>query len=79
MVERFHQGLKYEEIWPNDYEDPLEAQMRIASYREHYNQRRPHQALDYGVPAERYCEQALREVERPETRYTFVPESVSLR
>jgi len=78
MVERFHQSLKYEEIWPNDYEDPLEAQMRIAIYREHYNQRRPHQALDYGVPAERYCEQALREVETPETRYTFIPESVSL-
>lgn len=25
MVERFHQSLKYEEIWPNGYEDPLEA------------------------------------------------------
>jgi len=25
MVERFHQSLKYEEVWPNDYEDPLEA------------------------------------------------------
>lgn len=36
MAERFHQSLKYEEIWPNDYEDPIEAQMRIAVYREHY-------------------------------------------
>ena len=64
--------------------------MRIAIYREHYNQKRPHQALDYGshpedvhhpkdgVPADRYCKQALEEVERPETRYTFIPESVSL-
>jgi len=78
MVERFRQRLKYEEIWPNDYEGPLEAQMGIASYREHYNQRRPHQTLDYGVPAERYYKQASEEVEKPETRHALVPESVSL-
>jgi len=67
MAERFHQSLKYEEICPNNYEDPLEAQIRIATYQERHNQRRPHQALDYRVSAEIYCEQASQEVERPET------------
>jgi len=51
MVERYHQSLKYEEIWLNEYSDPLEARRRIGLYRLHYAYRRPHQALDYDVPA----------------------------
>ncbi len=44
--------------------------MKIASYREHYNQGRPHQALDYRVPAEIYCEQTSKEAEKADGRYT---------
>jgi len=37
------------------------AQTTIADYREHCNKRGPHQALDYGVPAEIYYDQASEE------------------
>lgn len=54
MVERYHQSLKYEEVWNNEYGDPHEAAARIEAYRQHYNWFRPHEALDYDVPASRY-------------------------
>lgn len=55
MVERFHESVKYEEVYLNDYRDPVEAAQALARYRWHYNWERPHQALDYGVPGEIYC------------------------
>ncbi len=54
MVERYHQSKKYEEVWLNDYDDPIEARQHIDRYRERYAYERPHQALDYGMPAELY-------------------------
>lgn len=54
MVERYHQSLKYEEIWRNDYDDPIQARQQIEHYRVHYAYKRPHQALDYDVPAQHY-------------------------
>jgi putative transposase len=54
MVERYHQSLRYEEVWLNEYQDPIEASQRINDYRLHYSYARPHQALDYGVPAHLY-------------------------
>lgn len=55
MVERFHESYKYEEVYLNDYRDPMEAREALARYRWHYNWERPHQALDYQVPGEVYC------------------------
>jgi len=37
MVERFHQSVKYEEVYLNDYRDPVEAAQALARYRRHYN------------------------------------------
>ena len=54
MVERYHQSLKYEEVWMHEYADALQARHRIETYRRHYAYDRPHQALDYGVPASLY-------------------------
>ena len=54
MVERYHQSLKYEEIWLNDYDDPIEARKQVEEYRRRYAYERPHQALDYDVPANMY-------------------------
>jgi len=56
MVERFHESYKYEEVYLNDYCDPVEVAQALARYRWHYNWERPHQALDYRVPGEVYCE-----------------------
>jgi transposase InsO family protein len=56
MVERFHQSYKYEEVYLNQYRDPIEAAQALARYRWHYNWERPHQALACRVPAEVYCQ-----------------------
>lgn len=54
MVERYHQSLKYEEIWLNEYVNPCEAATQIEAYRRRYNTYRPHEALNYAVPADIY-------------------------
>ena len=57
MVERYHQSLKYEEVWMNEYEDPIEARHRIEQYRKTYAYQRPHQALGYRTPADYYVDE----------------------
>jgi transposase InsO family protein len=58
-IESFHSKLKVEEIYQRDYDDPIEAFRSIHSWIEKYNHYRPHQGLNYRVPAEVYAEAAL--------------------
>lgn len=51
-VERFHQTLKYEEVWGAMYENPLIAKERIEKFRLYYNNQRIHQSLNYRTPCE---------------------------
>ena len=51
-IERFHQTLKYEEVWGAMYENPLIAKERIEVFRVKYNTERIHQTLDYKTPLE---------------------------
>jgi transposase InsO family protein len=53
--ERFHRTLKAELLSRHAIWSSLsETQLRFDSYRDDYNLRRPHQSLDYDVPASRY-------------------------
>ena len=52
FIERLWRSLKYEEIYLNDYESPLELHTGIDRYFRFYNQERPHSALDSATPAE---------------------------
>ena len=54
FTERLWRSLKYEEVYPNCYESPREARIRIGKYFEKYNNYRPHQSLGYLTPAEVY-------------------------
>lgn len=54
FTERLWRSLKYEEVYPNCYESPREARIRIGIYFEKYNNYRPHQSLGYLTPAEVY-------------------------
>lgn len=54
FTERFWRSLKYEEVYLTDYANPREARLGIDRYIQFYNTERPHQALDYARPAERY-------------------------
>jgi len=50
MVERLIRTIKEEEIYLNDYLDPLDAQQKLEKFRQDYNHERPHQALKYKTP-----------------------------
>jgi putative transposase len=61
FIERLWRSLKYEEVYLNDYDDPVEARTGIGRYFGFYNDRRPHTALGYQAPASFY-DGLLREV-----------------
>jgi transposase InsO family protein len=52
--ERFHRTLKQELLDREIFADLDAAQARFDAWREIYNRKRPHQALDYATPASRY-------------------------
>ena len=54
FVERFWRSYKYEEVYLHAYEGGREASRRTAWYMSFYNEKRPHQSLDYRAPAEVY-------------------------
>lgn len=49
FIERFWRSLKYEEVYPNDYQNGKDSYCRLAKYIPHYNEERPHQSLN-GIP-----------------------------
>ena len=52
--ERFHRSLKAEVLQGNTFRDLGECQDAFDRWRYVYNHERPHDALDLGVPADRY-------------------------
>jgi putative transposase len=54
FTERLWRTIKYEDIYIHDYQSPKELRQGVSAYIEHYNYRRPHQALGYKTPAEVY-------------------------
>lgn len=54
FTERFWRSLKYEEVYLADYGSPREARQGIARYITFYNTERPHQAIEYQRPIQRY-------------------------
>jgi len=54
FTERLWRSVKYEEVYLSDYANPREARQGLARYFSFYNTERPHQALDYRRPADRY-------------------------
>jgi transposase InsO family protein len=52
--ERFHRTLKAEVLDGRHFGDLAEAQAAFNAWREVYNTKRPHEALDYATPSSRY-------------------------
>lgn len=52
MIERWFRNLKVEKIYTEEYEAPAELRRNIEEYIKKYNERRPHEALDYKKPCE---------------------------
>ena len=54
FVERLWRSLKYEEVYPGEYESSQEAYEGISKYVCYYNDKRIHQSLKYRTPLEVY-------------------------
>ena len=52
--ERFHRTLKQDLILRQPIRNYAHAQTLFTRWREHYNYKRPHEAIDFDVPATRY-------------------------
>lgn len=61
-IERFWRTLKQEEVYVNEYDTPIEAQVSIWLWIKKYNSRRLHQSLDYDTPNEKH-EESLKKKE----------------
>ena len=58
FVERLWRSVKYEEVYPHEYQTVGEAVCGLDRYFGFYNHERPHQSLDYRTPAEVYGAEA---------------------
>jgi len=56
FTERLWRSVKYEEVYPTEYETPRDARMGLSRYLSFYNEGRPHQALGYLTPAQIYIQ-----------------------
>lgn len=54
MVERLWRSVKYEDVYPKGYELLPEAKKGLGVYFPFYNEKRPHQGLQYQTPMEVY-------------------------
>jgi putative transposase len=54
FVERLWRSVKYEEIYLHAHETISAVKTALKHYFDFYNNRRPHQSLDYRTPAEMY-------------------------
>lgn len=53
-LERFHRTLKLEVLQGRQFSSHKETQVAFDTWRSVYNQERPHESLDLGVPSSRY-------------------------
>jgi putative transposase len=61
FTERLWRTVKYEEVYIHDYASPREARQALTRYFQFYNRERPHQALEYQIPAEVYFRKSTAE------------------
>ena len=54
FVERLWRTVKYEDIYLKGYATVPALETGLEDYFQFYNYQRPHQSLDYGVPADAY-------------------------
>jgi putative transposase len=54
VIERFYESIKYEHLYRHEIDDGLVLTDHVTRYREDYNRRRPHEALDFSFPITRY-------------------------
>lgn len=51
FIERLWSSIKYEDVYPKDYQRMNEARIGLGKYFEFYNKKRPHQSLNDQTPS----------------------------
>jgi putative transposase len=64
FIERLWRSVKYELIYPGDFDSAAELWSALSRYFDHNNFRRPHQALDYRTPADLYLRRPRKKTTR---------------
>jgi putative transposase len=54
FIERLWRTVKYEDVYLRDYSSPRDTRIGLGQYLRHYNEQRPHSALNYHTPAAVY-------------------------
>jgi putative transposase len=54
FVERLWRTVKYECVYLNEFQNFLDAKEQLKNYFNFYNHERPHQSLNYKMPAQVY-------------------------
>ena len=54
FIERLWRTVKYEDVYLRDYTSPRDTRSGLGQYLRHYNEQRPHSALNYHTPAAVY-------------------------
>ncbi len=67
VVERFNQSLKYEHLLRLEIHDVIALVEETGIFLEIYNTIRPHEALDFGTPIDRYLAHPQPHLSEPES------------
>lgn len=54
VIERFYESLKYEHLYRHEIDDGPALAEHVDGYLDTYNRRRPHEALAFALPIDRY-------------------------
>ena len=54
MIERWFQSLKYERLYRHDIDDSADLDRHLGEFLDEYNTVRPHEAIDFDRPINRY-------------------------
>jgi len=54
VIERWFQSLKYEHLYRHEIDDGPSLAVQVERFLDVYNTRRPHEALDFALPIDRY-------------------------
>ncbi len=56
VIERWYQSVKYEHLYLHEIDDGPALAEQVAGYQRIYNDERPHEAIDWARPRERYTQ-----------------------
>ena len=66
VIERFYQAIKYEHLYRHEIDDGPALAEHVDGYLDTYNRQRPHEALQFALPIDRYTAAPTQNTADPE-------------